>query len=206
MARLATVCAVALIACATSQAQIVNGDFETGNLSGWLVVPTPNGQTLVQDAVQYDIDGPGPKPTSWAARFSVGQITFQSGVFEGISLVQDVHLTGGMEYTFGCDLSVLRPAGGTNAQGGRFELLAGGNVLATFTTGTVNPGVPVYSSLLGNFTPPSTGLYTVGVRITRPFLPPGAGTEIYQYIDNFIPEPASLSLLLLGGLAALRRR
>ncbi len=103
----ATICL--MYAAGSAQANLLtNGDFETGDLSGWTVRLTQNGNTFVQQVTAYDIDGPGPLGSSPAANFWVGQLVAMSGEWEGIEMVQNLSLTGGTEYTFDADVSVFR--------------------------------------------------------------------------------------------------
>lgn len=178
-----------------------NGDFETGDWSKWSVKPTANGRTGVQDVVMYDIDAAGPLKESQTGRLAVAQVTFQSGVYEGVVASQALNLVGGQEYDFYFDVGAS--AVSSNAQGGRFELMVGNNVLATVAAGSIQGGTQWYSAIKAKYTPAASGQYEVGLRITRPYTLPSG---LYQYIDNAtaIPEPASLLLLGLGAL--LRRR
>ena len=51
--------------------QFVNGDFQTGDFTGWTVGLTSGGATAQQIVTSFDVDGPGPLPDSLAAQFSV---------------------------------------------------------------------------------------------------------------------------------------
>ncbi|MEW6198420.1 MAG: PEP-CTERM sorting domain-containing protein [Planctomycetota bacterium] len=195
---------VALCGVASGQNLFTNGDFETGTWAGWSVKGTANGQTLIQDVVMYDIDGAGPLPQSLAGRLSVGQITFQSGVWEGVLMTQSLDLTAGQQYGFGFDVSAWN-TGANNAQGGNFELMVGSSVLASWSAGSIASGQQLYGKLSAQYTPVANGQYEVGLRITRPYVPPAAVT-LFQLVDNAVavPEPATVGLLALGLL--LRRR
>lgn len=195
---------VALCGVASGQNLFTNGDFETGTWAGWSVKGTQNGQTLIQDTVMYDIDGAGPLKPSLAGRLSVGQITFQSGVWEGVTMSQSLNLTAGQQYVFDFDVSAWN-TGANNAQGGNFELMVGSTVLSSWSAGSIANGQQLYSHLSGQYTPAAGGQYEVGLRITRPYIAPTAVT-LFQLVDNAvaIPEPATLGLLALGLL--LRRR
>ncbi len=153
----------------------------------------------------FDIDGPaGPLPASLAGRLSVGQITFQSGVWEGVTMTQTLSLTAGQQYLFDFDVAAWN-TGASNAQGGRFELMVGSTVLTSWSAGSIGNGQELYGHLSGQYVPAVSGQYEVGLRITRPYVPPAAVT-LFQLVDNAVavPEPATLGLLALGLL--LRRR
>jgi hypothetical protein len=170
---------VAGLASAAS-AQFVNGDFETGDLSGWTVTLTATGGTFEQTAEQYDIDGPGPLGTTFAGKFQVGA-TVSPGA-GGIELTQPLSLTGGTAYTFDFDWSAIRTVAVNNADGGTFELIVDGGVIGSGAAGSVTGLEPEFGHVTGTFTAPSTGSYEVGVRITRTFLIAGS---LFQYVDNF---------------------
>ena len=205
-----TVLGMAALMClaVTAQADVItNGDFETGDFTGWTVRNTDNGQSTTTDVFMYDIDGGGPLPESLAARFAVGQVTFQSGYWCGIEMVQDVNLVAGVEYEFDADVAAWRHTAQGNAQGGMFEMILDGAVLDWWSAGGIGGSNPwdKYDHLSATYTPDSSGPYEIGMRITRPYQCPG---DVYQQVDNFtgIPEPATLTLLAFAGLAVLRRR
>jgi hypothetical protein len=179
--------AVALLgACAAAQAQVVNGNFETGNLSGWTVGFTPNGATAVQVVEQFDIDGPGPLGMTNTAKFSVGNAVAPNLPIEGVELTQPLALTAGAVYTFDFDWAAIRTITTTNAEGGRFALIVNGVELAVQAAGSTNSTLPHYGHINAQYTAPSTGNFTVGVRITRQFtIPTPTAPTLFQYVDNF---------------------
>ncbi len=187
----------------TSSAAFNNGDFETGDFTGWDVGFTSNGTTAYQAVEMFDL-GYG---SSYAAAFAVGQVTFDPGKQEGVLLTQDMYLTAGTTYDLGFHAAAYRPSGGTNLEGGVFALIVDGTILASWASGQISGGnPPLLGSVDGQYTPAVSGTYTVGAMITRPYTIPG--DTIYQYVDDFyaVPAPGALALLGLAGLMSRRRR
>ncbi|MCC6660281.1 MAG: hypothetical protein IT437_05290 [Phycisphaerales bacterium] len=179
-------CSVAVLALsmgATTGAQIVNGDFETGSLTPWSIGFTPNGATIFQLVESIDIDGPGPLSPSNAARFGVGNAAPPNQPNQGILVTQLVALTGGVTYTIRLDYAAVVQIGGLpNNDGGRFSIIVDGVPLVSVATGLTLPTIPHYGSLSTPFMPPTSGTYSVGVMIARNFLAPN---DLSQYVDNF---------------------
>lgn len=193
-----------------AKADFTNGNFETGNFTGWTITPTTNGQSPTQTVLLWDIDFGGPLPTSFVGRFSVGQVTFQSGVPAGIELTQSLNLMAGVTYTIGFDWSAHRDTTtGGNAQGGIFDLIVNGNSIANAQAGSTSSTSPKWGNLTTTYTATFTGAHTIGARITRPFTVPA---DLWQSVDNFtlsspIPEPGAACVLgVLVALGVVSRR
>jgi len=192
-----------------ASAQFVNGDFGTGDFTGWTVNLTSGGANAIQDVVSYDIDGPGPLDLSNVGRFSVGRATGVTTGNHGILLTQDMTLAAGL-YDVEFDWSAFRTVTTSNTQGGIFELIVDGAVIATAAAGSTSSTNPHFGHLFGSFES-FGGTHTVGVQITRPFtIPSPTDPNLFQVVDNFainpVPEPATLAMLSLGFAAIARRR
>ncbi|MEO0944129.1 MAG: VPLPA-CTERM sorting domain-containing protein [Pseudomonadota bacterium] len=203
-------CAAAFSALAfgASAATITNGDFETGDLSGWTVGTTSNGETGVSGVSIFDTGGFG---ASDAASFRVGQIDFDRRVNEGITLSQTISILSEGVYSFAAEVAAL---GGSsrNSSGGVFELLVDDTLLDIFDTESLLAGDVERDTLVGEIFL-GTGPVDLTIRITRPFLQT-ANTPT-QYVDNVtvsnlstVPLPAGLPLLAigLGSLVWIRRK
>ena len=196
-----------------ANAELINGDFETGDLTGWNVTMTSNGQTLIQGAAMFDIDGSGPIETSYAAQFCVGKVEF-SGSNGGIEMTQTMFLTAGTEYRLHYDYAAANvdanPTHYSIDGCGIYDLIVDGNSVAHGEIGELLTGETGYGALNALFVPSVSGDYTIGARITRAWKPPapyGSQFALFQYVDNFyVPEPAALALFGLGALWCLRRR
>ena len=208
MKKLAVLACLALGSAAFSQT-FTNGGFDGGNLSGWTITPTTNGQTLVQEVVPFDIDFGGGLGVSNVARFRVGQVVFQSGVPAGIEFTQMINLSAATAYSVSFNAAAYRETTtGGNSQGGIFDLIVDGVSIANWAAGSTSSTTQNSALVSGNFVSGAAGNYSIGVRIQRPFTVPG---DLYQVVDNFsivVPEPGTFVALGLGvvGLLAARRR
>lgn len=73
-------------------AALINGDFETGDFTGWTVFSEFPGEIGTPAVVSFDTTGDA--VPSLAARFQVG--TSDSGVFGGGGILQNVALSSGL--------------------------------------------------------------------------------------------------------------
>src|ERR1051326_1532057 len=178
-ARLVVVVGLSVAAPALAQS-FANGNFETGDLSGWTVVNTVNGVGAPGSVATIDIDGTGPLGSSYAAAFMVGQAQFSSGQQCGIEMTQSLGLMAGVQYTVTFDWSAQRIANVGNV-GGLFTLIVDGAPIFTVDAGDISGTAPAYGHFSANYTPPASGTASVGIRITRPYLVPG---DLTDYVDH----------------------
>ncbi len=169
-----------------------NGNFETGDLSGWTIVNTPNGVGAPGGTFSYDIDATGPLSPSFAAGFMVGQVTFTVGDQEGIEITQSLSLSAGIQYVVDFDWAAQRVLAVGNAEGGVFSVIVNGAIVEGIAAGEVggtNPN-PKVGHFRVSYVPAASGPVDVGIRITRPYVPPG---DLTSYVDNIAITVGSIS-------------
>ena len=174
---------VAAISSHAAAQSFTNGNFETGDLSGWTVANTANGAGAPGSVTQYDIDAGGPLPTTFAAGFMVGNVVSMPGNQAGVELTQSLTLSAGVQYTFNFDWAAQRVSTVGNAEGGVFSIIVNGNIVNGVDCGSIsgtNPN-PQVGHFTTTFTPTVSGPAAVGIRITRPYLVPG---DLTSYVDN----------------------
>jgi hypothetical protein len=195
----------------TGRAQLFNGDFTTGDLTGWSISNTvgpmteyglETGGTRVAQVVLFDTAGTGMLVNS--AQFQVGQTGGEIGASsppEGIVLYQYVSLSPGW-LTMALDIAAY--SGSRNGDAGTFQLLLDGNVMATEAMGFIDFHATTRSSLYheGAIT---GGTHQIAVDIRRAggFAP----DTPYEFLANFqiavVPEPPVALLAVVGGCVLL---
>lgn len=185
-----------------SQALLINGDFETGDLTGWSKFLVPSGTPVTGSGVEaFDTNGDG---SSSAAA------VFQAGTNGGnAAITQSAAIEAG-SYRLSADLAVLTFSAN---DGGTFELLFDGVVVDSWVLGRVGSYSTIRGALDASLLDVTAGTHEVMIRVTRGYL--WAASTPKQYVDNValepVPDPSvasmiSLGLMILSGLARRRRR
>jgi hypothetical protein len=196
---------------------IVNGDFETGDLTGWTAFTTPlgtNGGPGFPNVVSFDTTGTG---ASFAAHFDVGSAITPSGE-QGGGIKQTFLAPVAGTYAFSAAIASQddKSGAGPNADAGAFSLLIDGITIATDDLGGFSTRFQILRGSLNGTDVLGVGSHTIALEITRDFVSADTNTP-EQYIDNVtaaspsvaaVPEPTSLALLGTGivGFYRLRRR
>jgi hypothetical protein len=209
--------AVLFVLCSTASATsiLVNGDFQTGTLTGWTVFTTPNGTNGVglPEVVPFDTSGTG---ASAAAHFNVGANIFD-GTQQGGGLSQTVTVAIPGLYTFSANIASQDDANGQiNSAAGLFSILIDGALATSVNLGPFSSPLQILRGTLTGSTTLSAGQHTFAIEITRPFVSLSSATPD-QYVDNLtlnvpvtpvVPEPTTWLLLgsgLLGIVFAKKR-
>lgn len=184
----------------TANAQLVNGDFETGDFTGWTLISTPNGGSSFTQVGSFDTAGTG--TTSDSAIFEVGEVSGGvggGGLGQGAGISQNVLLLAGQLNVF---LNIAATSDGNNADGGTFELFLDGNDVANHAFGGIGVNQILRSTLSYSGTV-TAGTHNIAIEMFR-----GYGTEYpntpFQYLDNITlsgsaaPEPSATALAMLG--------
>jgi hypothetical protein len=210
--------ALVVLSAPSSQAQLINGNFETGDLSGWTLYNTSGpgspfgdgqGGTAVAQAVLFDTAGPG--IFSLSAQFEVGETAGPiggGGLGQGAGIYQNVLLNAGQ---LNIALNIAASSSGNNGDAGTFRLLLDGNVVSSNAFGGINFGQTLRSTL-SYAGAVAAGTHAIAVEMRRGG-EIGTGNTPYQYLDDItiagtaVPEPTTVILTFLGlGIFALADR
>jgi hypothetical protein len=193
-----------------AQNLLLNGNFETGNLSDWTTFLTANGDlgagSGLPNVVSFDVAGTG--TATDAAQFMAGEATFD-GISQGGGIYQSFSCSAG-QYVVSADVAAYNPYHLANNFAGTFSILIDGNSMSSTRLNLINTGQTLRGTLdttlsLGE------GSHVFTLEITRPALSGGStyGLTPLEYVDDLsvvqVPEPRGLfplgfAVLLLAGL------
>ena len=186
----------AVLSAGALAAMVANGDFETGDLTGWTTFTTTDGTVGAAAVASFDTTGNG---ASNAARFNVGRTAAPTpGPYAGGGISQTVATGGSVDVS--ADIAAANSSFIGNAACGLFELLVDGAVVASHDFGPCAGSTVVRSTLSATGLSLSAGPHEIRIRITRPYLG-GRGTPS-EYVDNVILTqllPKSKDACMKGG-------
>lgn len=170
----------------------VNGDFESGDTTGWTVSSGTNAEFKYEGVTPFDIRGINTGEESKAFSLSVGQISHESDVYRHADITQDMFFELGQQYEISFDWAVQNFFYIDNFDGGTFELIVDGKPLASFDTQNIFTESIERGTLSASFTPSRSGRHSVGARVKRRFpipFPKFDDPVLLQYVDNFRIQP-----------------
>lgn len=191
---------------------ISNGNFATGDLTGWLPFVTSNGTTGVglPTVVSFDTTGGG---AGNSAAFNVGEALPATGE-QGGGISQTIDITIAGLYDFSAAIASQAEDTGGNTDAGLFSILINGTTEGSLSLGSLpNPSQIKRDTLTGSiFLTPST--YTFSFEIERGFTsdrvnsPTEYVTDITLTQASDVPEPGLWlpTALSLAGLVFWQRR
>lgn len=197
--------ALLVVTAGSAQSQLVNGNFGTGDFTGWTLYDTQGyglfgyygtGGSALTQVTPFDTAGTGTPVNS--AEFEVGEVSGiigGGGLGQGVGIYQNVTLGAGL-LSLSVNMASMSP--GNNADGGTFELLINSTAVNTVAIGYIGVNQTIRSTLdySGDI---AAGTYQIGVEMRR-----GGGTEWpitpFQYLSDFelsvtpVPEPSCTAL------------
>ncbi len=172
--------ALTVVAVAAASGVLTNGDFETGDLTGWGTYVTPNGISAGGINVVHFQTTTTEVSGSQAVQMKVGLVSFTASAREGAGIAQSVTLPSASDVSVSADVAAQELSYmSANADGGIFELIIDGVVVDSFDSGSILPGAVERSQLSAELTL-AAGTHEFKIQARRAFFP----GSVAQYIDN----------------------
>jgi hypothetical protein len=164
-----------------SRGQLINGNFETGDLTGWTVFNDTDGSAGNPTVVLFDTAGSG--VPAFSPQFNVGE-TIQypeGGLGAGGGILQNVNLGAG-QLTIG--LYIASSTTSPNGDAGTFELLLDGGVVDSYAFGSIGSygSVVTERSTLGYTGVISAGEHQIAIDFRRGWN--ASAATPHQYLNN----------------------
>lgn len=175
-------------AVAASSGPLVNGDFETGDLSGWTTFLTPRGE-LSASVVPFDIDNDGTATNS--ARFVVGHTSSDAG-YQGGGIFQIVPLSSG---NLTITARIAMTPWGCNADGGVVTMLFDDVMADTHDFGESCDNANRYATLRADLSDIAAGNHEIRFVVTRRYFMSGNA----DLIDDVVLSGSALETSLVQG-------
>ncbi len=170
--------ALMVVAVAAASGVLTNGDFETGDLTGWGTYVTPNGVSAGGINVVHFQTTTTEVSGSQAVQMKIGQVVFTPGVREGAGISQSFSLASSADVSVSANVAIQAhgwPIGGAAL----FELMIDDVVIDSFSAGPLAAWQIERDDLVAEV-PLSAGIHEIKLQVTQAYL---AGASSH-YIDN----------------------
>jgi len=162
---------------------VTNGDFETGDFTGWTTFLTSANGQINEGVVLFDTDGD--TISTLSAVFNVGAIDIPIVPAQGGGIFQSVTTPAGTVMIF-VDIAAHDQGAGPNSSCGIYTLFFDGSVVDSHDfmgCPSNNPADVERAQLTATIPGVSAGSHEVRIQIVRPFVSLGIFTPL-EYIDN----------------------
>jgi hypothetical protein len=200
--RAVVICLAATACEANAQELLVNGNFSTGDLTGWTFTPDAQAEATITPTVATFMG-------SNAFRVNAGSAV--SGVEAGGVLWQTINLVAGQNYQLSAGkLAISVVNGSPNADGGTITVALGGTTLRVFDVMQIGANQTLTDAFSAPFMAAATGPAAFTVKFSRQFPNFSVTPALYHYADDLsvqaVPEPAASVLAMAAAMVLLWRR